>query len=147
MTFTIEYGDLFTHPDQALAHGVNCEGVVGGLAAAMMNAYPDALTQYIAAARAGELEPGSALFTRNAGKDRVIIHCASQRLPGADATEGWLRSSLTAGLKLAADNGITSVALPLIGGGIGGLDPEVAQGIIGEVSAASPVAVTLVLQS
>lgn len=145
MSFTVETGDLFAHPAEALAHGVNCIGVVGGLASMMANHYPDALTKYVILARNGELAPGSALFTRNVGKDRAIIHCASQNQPGPDATEEWLRSSLTQGLDLARKQGIGSVALPLIGGGIGGLDPTVAEQIIREVAEASPVAVTLVL--
>jgi O-acetyl-ADP-ribose deacetylase (regulator of RNase III) len=77
--------------------------------------------------------------------DQPIIHCASQDRPGPSATEEWLRSSLTTGLDLAVEHGISSVALPLIGGGIGGLDPAAAERIIREVAEASPVAVTLVL--
>lgn len=145
MSFAIETGDLFAHPAQALAHGVNCQGVVGGLASMMANEYPDAMTQYVILARNGEIAPGSAVFTRNAGKDRAIIHCASQNMPGADATEEWLRSSLFVGLDHAVKNGISSVALPLIGGGIGGLAPAVAEQIIREVAGASPIAVTLVM--
>ncbi len=145
MSFTVETGDLFAHPALALAHGVNCQGVTGGLASVMADRYPDAMTKYVIAARNGELAPGSALLTRNEGRDRVIIHCASQNQPGPDATEQWLRSSLTAGLNLAHAHGIASVALPLIGGGIGGLDPAVAEQIIREVAEVSPVAVTLVL--
>lgn len=145
MSFTKETGDLFAHPAQALAHGVNCQGVVGGLASVMANAYPDATTKYVLLARNGELDPGSALLTVDLGKDRAIIHCASQNQPGPDATEQWLRSSLTQGLDLATKQGIGSVALPLIGGGIGGLDPAVAEQIIREVAEASPVVVTLVL--
>lgn len=144
MSFIAETGDLFAHPAQALAHGVNCQGIVGGLASIMANEYPDAMTQYVLACRNGELAPGAALLTRDAGKDRVVIHCASQNLPGPDARLEWLRDSLTTGLDLAAKHGITSVALPLIGGGIGGLDPAVAERAIREVAESSPIEVTLV---
>ena len=143
MSFTTETGDLFAHPAQALAHGVNCKGVAGaGVAGIMARKYPDAIQQYKEAVRRGDLWPGEALITPDG--DKVIIHCASQNSPGADATLHWLSSSLAAGLSLAAERGITSVALPLIGGGIGGLDPVVAKRIIREVAEASPVAVTLV---
>lgn len=144
MSFTKETGDLFAHPADALAHGVNCHGVTGGLASVMFDRYYNAMLQYRSLASAGHITPGSAVFTRDSIKDRVIIHCASQDMPGPDATEEWLRSSLTQGLDLARKQGIRSVAVPLIGGGIGGLDPVVAEQIIREVAEASPVAVTLV---
>lgn len=146
MSFSIEHGDLFAHPSQALAHGVNCRGVAGaGVAAMMKQRYPNAIYQYQVLAQRGDLPPGGAMICPGGPGDRTIIHCASQNEPGPDAREEWLRSSLTVGLDLAVSHGINSVALPLIGGGIGGLDPAVAEQIIREVSDASPVAVTLVL--
>lgn len=144
MSFVIEHGDLFAHPAEALAHGVNCRGYVGGLASAMADRYASAMLKYSQAAYRGDLRPGQALLTSDRS-GRVIIHCASQREPGPDATEQWLRESLTAGLEQADEHGIASVAVPLIGGGIGGLDPAVAEQAIREVAEASPVAVTLVL--
>lgn len=143
MSFTAEVGDLFAHPAQALAHGVNCKGIAGaGVAGIMARRYPNAIHQYKVLAQRGDLPPGSALITKDGG--RTIIHCASQNFPGADAREEWLRTSLTTGLDLAVDHGIHSVALPLIGGGIGGLDPTLAEQIIREVSEESPISVTLV---
>ncbi|CPY83044.1 Uncharacterised protein [Mycobacteroides abscessus] len=40
MSFTVETGDLFAHPAEALAHGVNCQGVTGGLASGWRTAIP-----------------------------------------------------------------------------------------------------------
>lgn len=145
MSFTVETGDLFAHSAQALAHGVNCRGVAGaGVAALMKRHYPQAIAEYEEVARRGDLAPGGALLTPGRPGEKSIIHCASQDNPGADARWHWLRSSLVAGLDLAIQHGITSVALPLIGGGIGGLNPAEAEQIIGEVAAAAPIAVTLV---
>ncbi|SIE00833.1 macro domain-containing protein [Mycobacteroides abscessus] len=146
MSFTIETGDLFVHPAEALAHGVNCQGVAGaGVAAIMKQRYPNAIYQYEVIARRGDLQPGGAMICPGGPGDRPIIHCASQYYPGPDAREEWVRSSVAVGLSLAVEHGISSVALPLIGGGIGGLDPAVAEQIIREIAEASPVAVTLVL--
>ena len=148
MSFTHEIGDLFAHPAEAIAHGVNCKGVAGaGVAAAMKLQHPNAIHQYQVLARRGELPPGAAMICPQGPGDKTIIHCASQDHPGANATEEWLRSSLTVGLELALGHGIRSVALPLIGGGIGGLDPARAAAIIREVAEESPVAVTLVTLS
>lgn len=146
MSFAVETGDLFAHTAEALAHGVNTRGVAGaGVAKIMKQRYPNAIHQYEVLARRGELQPGGAMITPGGPGDRPIIHCASQNEPGPDARPEWLQSSLTAGLDLAVQHGISSVALPLIGGGIGGLDPAQAEQIIGEVATASPVVVTLVL--
>ena len=146
MSFTIETGDLFAHPSEALAHGVNCIGVAGaGVAAIMKQRHPNAIHQYEVLARRGELPVGGAMICPQGPGDMTIIHCASQYEPGPDARPEWLRSSLTVGLELAVAHGIASVALPLIGGGIGGLDPKVAERIIREVAESSSVAVTLVL--
>lgn len=145
MTFTIETGDLFTHPAQALAHGVNCKGVAGaGVAAIMAKRYPLDIEIYKSEARSGRLKPGDALITAT-GSGKLIIHCASQNRLGKDATVDWLSQSLTKGLGLAVEYGIESVALPLIGGGIGGLAPELARSTIREASDNYPtLAVTLV---
>ncbi|BBX82220.1 macro domain-containing protein [Mycolicibacterium aubagnense] len=146
MSFTKEAGDLFAHPAEALAHGVNCIGVAGaGVAAIMARRYPNAINQYQVIARRGDLPAGGAMICTGGPGDRPIIHCASQHYPGPNASEEWLRSSLRVGLSLAVEHGIKSVALPLIGGGIGGLDPAVAERIIREVCESSPVAVTLVV--
>lgn len=146
MSFTIETGDLFEHPAAALAHGVNCVGVAGaGVAAIMRRRHPNAINQYEVLARRGDLPPGGAMICTQGPGDKTIIHCASQDQPGPYATEEWLRSSLTVGLDLAVEHGISSVALPLIGGGIGGIEPALAERIIREVAETSPVAVTLVL--
>lgn len=143
MTFTVEYGDLFSHKAQALAHGVNCKGVAGaGVAALMKKYYPAAIASYQDACKHQGLKPGEAYLSL---PHRPVLHCASQRLPGPDARPEWLRQSLTAGLEMAANYGLETVALPLIGGGIGGLGAEVATRIIREVSEASPISVTLVL--
>lgn len=145
MSFTKETGDLFAHPSQALAHGVNCVGVAGaGVAAVMKAQYPRAVQQYVGACFTGELKLGGALLCPHPDGGKTVIHCASQYRPGSDARADSLRSSLQAGLGLAETNGIASVALPLIGGGIGGLDPRLCEQIIREVAEASPIAVTLV---
>lgn len=147
MSFTKLTGDLFSHPSQALAHGVNCIGVAGaGVAAEMKRRYPKAIAEYESASRNNYLLLGGALLSDADPSDgKFVIHCASQYRPGADARADALRSSLELGLNLAADAGVTSVALPLIGGGIGGLDPDLCEQIIREVAESSPIAVTLVL--
>lgn len=145
MSFNVEYGNLFDHPAKGLAHGVNCLGVAGaGVALQMKRLYPEAIQKYTQKAAEGRLLPGSAMFCRE--PDRYIIHCASQHRPGPDARPEWLRSSLTDGLQMAAFHNIPSVALPLIGGGIGGIPPGQAQLIIAEVAEQFPsIEVTLVL--
>lgn len=146
MSFSIEYGNLFDHPAEALAHGVNCLGVAGaGIILEMKRRYPEAIRQYQQKALQGKLLPGTAMFSSALPERRFIIHCASQHRPGPDARVQWLQSSLVDGLQMLELHYIPRLALPLIGGGIGGLEPEVAEHTIRSVAELSRVEVTLVL--
>lgn len=151
MSFKIEHGDLFEHSAEALGHGVNCHGIAGGgVAKIMSEKYPKSIQVYQLWCKGEDpfsqswtAHPGSALLVQDKGK--WILHCASQYHPGPDAREGWLHASLTRGLRLLDDKDIKTVAVPLIGGGIGGIDPARAVEIIQEVAELSPLDVTLVL--
>ena len=146
MSFRVEYGDLFAAPpDMAVLHGVNCGGVMGaGVAREIRRRYPEASDTYQSACRMGRLHPGDALGVYDRAAGRYVVHCASQDRPGPRATEQWLVSSVSAGLQYAEKWGASGAALPLIGGGIGGIAPERAEELIGEVAGESPLDVVLV---
>jgi len=54
---------------------------------------------------------------------RYVIHAAGMAL-GGQASEESVRSSLRRGLELASEAGCTSVAVPAIGAGVGGLSMQ-----------------------
>lgn len=122
----IEYrtGDLFTQPDvEALAHGVNCKGVMGaGIAPLFKNKFPGLYDQYRHWCDTGLLEPGGVFPWLTDTK--IVFNLASQDKPGADASLLWLNRSLMKMREMCVTMGVRSVAAPRIGAGIGGLDWE-----------------------
>lgn len=141
MTFRIIKGDLFdpTHNFHALAQGVNCRGIMGaGIAVPFKQKYPDMFTEYKALCdRLPNLLPGTAQVSMGDGTRLSVINLFSQFYPGANAEMEYLEGalfSMDAQLNLLThvyhrleDQGLTAsftnvrVGLPLIGGGIGGL--------------------------
>ena len=68
----------------------------------------------------GTIPVGGAAITSGGNlKARNVIHAASMQLGGATTAQS-LRSSTAHALRIAAQNGLKSVALPAIGAGIGG---------------------------
>lgn len=132
MTFQIKHGDMFSEPSDAYAHGVNVYGVMGaGVAAVIRRKFPSVYAEYAAACAKGTLTVGNILPVRvEAQPDYVgawVYNCASQDRPGPYANREWLVSSLSHTFIHAKLNGVKTLALPLIGGGIGGLDPQQCQ--------------------
>ena len=69
----------------------------------------------------GPIKPGQAVLT-SGGKLKAlhVIHCAGMP-PEGRATSEFVESSVRVGLELAIRNELTSVAIPAIGAGVGGL--------------------------
>jgi O-acetyl-ADP-ribose deacetylase (regulator of RNase III) len=143
MTFRIIKGDLFdpSHNFTALAQGTNCRGVMGaGIAVDFKQMFPEMYTAYVKlCAESSSLLPGTAQVWIGRGDEQGVINVFSQYQPGrgnavmeylerglhsmdqqlnlvttimADVYEGYPEESYTL---------TQNVGLPLIGGGIGGL--------------------------
>jgi O-acetyl-ADP-ribose deacetylase (regulator of RNase III) len=131
---------MFSEPLEAYAHGVNTDGVMGaGVAAVVARKWPHLKYAYVSECRYGRLSPGGMFPFRTA--HGWVYNCASQDRPGANARVEWLRSSLESALAHMASNGVRNLALPVIGGGIGGISPAVAVAEIETMSNAHPEAV------
>lgn len=126
--FEVRSGDLFDQPDlPAVGQGVNVFGVMGaGIAAAFRQREPQMVKPYQAECEAGNLVPGTAWLYQSQDEStayRWIANCASQRMPGADASAVWLRDSLIDAIRQLREENVDTLGVPLIGGGIGGLTP------------------------
>lgn len=142
MTFRIIEGDLFSpeHNFDALAQGVNCRGIMGaGIAVPFKNNFPDMFTEYKALCdSSASLLPGTAQVWVGEDDAESVINLFSQFHPGANATMAYLEGALHSmdqqlhlltnvyqrmetilGTKFQWTT--FKVGLPLIGGGIGGL--------------------------
>lgn len=114
-------------PVHGIAHGTNLTGgAIHGVAALIFNEYPEAYEEYINDIGSGLVEPGDITITEYHSEEDnslfTIYNLFTQVLPGPDAKYFYLADSLKA-LAFNVREGET-VVLPLIGGGIGGLNPE-----------------------
>lgn len=113
-------GNLFDSTADAIGHGVNCYGVMGaGIAKEFRRLLPDMYTQYKLFCDANLLYP-SFVFPWQSRK-KLILNIASQNAPGANAMMWALVDGVIRAIEITADTGRTSLALPRIGCGIGGL--------------------------
>jgi len=111
--------DLFDISNPIIGHGVNVKGVMGaGIARIFRKLYKDNYIAYLEICNAKNFKPGDILIVNDGG--RKIINIASQDNPGPCAKLEWIKS----GLDKCFSAGITTIALPWIGCGIGGLKRE-----------------------
>lgn len=125
-------GDIAAHPADILVNTVNTVGVMGkGVALAMKKAFPEIMPAYQGACRTGYLRPGSFLITwTNDG--RRVINLATKmdwRDPSRPEWVGYGLFALGVWLSRLEDKP-GSLALPLPGAGLGGLDPATVQQMI-----------------
>jgi len=114
-------GNLFDSTSVALGHGVNCQGIMGaGIAVEFKNRFPKNYEAYRTNCDLKFLRPGEAFVYLEDGK--YIANLATQDKPGPDATyERVMYAAADAALQLSK-HGVDTLAIPLIGCGIGGLE-------------------------
>ena len=137
-------GDLFEQNSPAIGHGVNCRGMMGaGIAKVFRDKYPENYQYYRQMCKRGHLRPGDFVVTYEKGK--YIYNIASQEHPGADARYNWLMHGLRSALAHADLAGVRSLAIPMIGCGIGGLDVEITKSLMSTISEEYRTDLTLVV--
>lgn len=114
-------GDIFESKVQTLVATVNCVGVMGkGLAKEFKERFPEMFKEYARACKRGELQQGKLLVYDELGK-KVLCFPTKDNWKGPSKYE-----FIEAGLKKLRENyeawGITSIAIPPLGSGLGGLD-------------------------
>jgi O-acetyl-ADP-ribose deacetylase (regulator of RNase III) len=117
-------GDLFASGLAAIAHGVNCRGVMGaGIATQFRQRWPQMYESYRKRCLKGHLVPGDVMPWQH--KDGFVFNLATQDKPGADAKPWAITAAVGQMISDAhyfyRDYGITEIGLPMIGCGIGGL--------------------------
>lgn len=126
-------GDLFDAPNKAIGHGVNLQGVMGaGIAVSFCNRYPEMMPSYEQWCANPNTKPGD-ILPYNAKDGKTIVNWGTQRFPGRDATYGALATAATRTAGALHNADISSIAIPRIGCGIGGLDYDAVTIIIGLV--------------
>ena len=126
MTLAFITGDLFVnrHRAEALAHGCTCQGSMGaGLAVGFRERYPRMYEEYRRRCKAKprEFNVGDVFFWKEEGLPAVFNLGTQEDYWRSRATGQAVEMALTAMKRLATEEGITSIAMPRIGAGYGGL--------------------------
>jgi len=118
-------GNLLEEDAEALVNAVNCVGVMGkGIALQFKQAFPENFQQYKKACDAKEVQPGR-MFTVPTGKlfnPKYIINFPTKRHWRDNSKIEDIQTGLKALVAEVQQLGITSIAIPALGCGNGGLD-------------------------
>lgn len=119
-------GDIFKLWDKgsvmAIAHGVNSRGAMGaGVAREVRKRFPGLYLQYMELCHGPDEFPDCFAWN-DPNTDMWVYNLHTQREPGPNATEALIRKAVKSMDQHARKHGVTTVAMPWIGSGIGGLD-------------------------
>lgn len=136
-----ETGSLLDAPADALVNTVNTVGVMGkGLALQFKQAYPGNFRAYQAACRNGEVRLGRMLVYEPGvpGQPRYLVNFPTKGHWRDRSHLGGIRAGLADLRRVILDRGITSIAVPPLGCGNGGLDWRDVRPLIDEALADLP---------
>jgi O-acetyl-ADP-ribose deacetylase (regulator of RNase III) len=118
-------GNILKAETEALVNTVNCVGFMGkGIALQFKKAYPDNFEDYRKACAAGEVQPGRMhIFElRSMLNPKFVINFPTKRDWRANSRYEDIEAGLEALVADVRRLGITSIAVPPLGCGLGGLD-------------------------
>ncbi|WP_182345761.1 macro domain-containing protein [Tomitella gaofuii] len=130
---TVVEGNLLEAKVEALVNTVNTVGVMGkGIALQFKRAYPEMFREYAAACRAGRVRLGTMHVWESATLDgpRLIINFPTKGHWRSASRIDDVRSGLDDLRRVITDLDITSIAVPPLGCGNGGLDWAVVEPLI-----------------
>lgn len=144
---TVEYrtGDLFEQVDlDAIGHGVNCMGKMGsGIAVLFKNEFPEMYESYAKLCEQKKLKLGMVYPWHEEELELWVFNLATQFKTGRNADLDAVRMTVKKMLAFCEKKCITSVGLPQIGSGIGGLNWREVSKAIEEIADQSSVNVVL----
>jgi len=123
--FEYKTGDILAEDADALVNTVNCVGVMGrGIALQFKNAFPDNFKAYAAACKREEVQPGR-MFVFETGQltnPRYIINFPTKRHWRGKSRMEDIDAGLVDLVEVIRKHKISSIAIPPLGSGLGGLD-------------------------
>lgn len=132
-------GDMFTTTAKHIGHGCNAKGLMGaGVAKTVRDRYPEVYEKYTLELKYARLVRTSPLgrdIPAAANDGRVIHNLITQDAPGANAEYALVFQAL---MDCAKEAGDVTIAIPLIGCGIGGLYFDDVEHLINAVEVLNP---------
>lgn len=137
---TDTHGDLLDDDADALVNPVNIVGVMAeGVALAVKRRYPAMFREYERAARRDELDLGRVhVWATGEAAPRLVVNFPTQRHWRSRSHLPDIEAGLADLVRVIADHGITSLAVPALGCGRGGLDWTEVRPLIERALAAVP---------
>ena len=126
-------GDIIKADAEALVNSVNCVGIMGrGIALQFRKAFPDNYKSYAAACDRHEVEPGHMFVfeTHALTNPKYIINFPTKRHWRGKSRMEDIEAGLDALVEEIKSRGITSIAVPPLGSGLGGLDWSLVEPLI-----------------
>lgn len=120
MVYYISEGDIFKIQQiKNYAHGCNCAGAMGkGIALQFKNRFPGMYEQYRNLCKKNEFVVGDVFkYTYEEG---IIYNLGTQRTWKEKAEMEYIGKSFHKMMEMAMNDGITDIAMPAIGAGLGG---------------------------
>ena len=120
--FTV--GDIHSEMAEALVNSVNCVGVMGrGVALQFKKKYPDNFKAYQLFCKQGKMRPGQMfVFSTNALSPKYIINFPTKRHWRGKSRMEDIEAGLVSLTQEIRARRISSVAIPPLGSGLGGLE-------------------------
>lgn len=119
----VEYrtASIFEIAAEAYINPVNCVGIMGaGLAKQFKKAYPDNFEKYVDWCFAGNATPGS-IFVVDTQSKYIVNLTTKDHWKNMSKPE-WIQSGLIQTFMWMSQIEIKSIAIPMLGCGLGGLD-------------------------
>lgn len=121
---TIKTGDVLSESAEALVNTVNCMGVMGrGVALQFKRRFPENFKAYELACKKGEVFPGK-MFVFETGDlfPRIIINFPTKLHWRQGSRMDFIDAGLADLVRILRERNVTSVAVPPLGCGLGGLE-------------------------
>ena len=119
--FSTIHGNIFNSGAHALVNPVNCVGTMGaGLARQFRDQYPAMYQEYLKLCREHRLRPGQVQVFQHS-PSRTIVNLPTKDHWRNPSTLAHVESGLIALNTALAERDISSVAVPALGTGLGGL--------------------------
>lgn len=125
VTVETRQGDILRADADALVNTVNCVGVMGrGIALQFKKAFPDNFKAYKRACDAGDVVPGRMFVFERKALDlpRYIINFPTKRHWRGKSRMADIEAGLDDLVEVIRREAITTIAIPPLGAGLGGLD-------------------------
>lgn len=123
MTITYVTGNLLDSDERFIAHGCNCEGVMGaGIAKYIAERYPEVYEAYKLEIARRAFVPGVSQPVQTLVGNRWVFNLATQQAPGRDGNYWFVTLAFGNLVEQCIRNGVHRVGIPRIGCGIAGLD-------------------------